>query len=300
MAEELSQRFEHLSALGRNVAIGGTIGTALLIGIAAWKFNRRAARARDALARIHSGEAQYRMLAARLQQVREEESGSLARRVHDELGQSLTAIRFDLNAVARRLDGRDEEARRQVCDAIAMTDRAVHTVRTIALELRPAVLDQLGLPPALEWLAAEFRTRYRLHVLVTVPDHLDAAKDKQLAVFRVAQEALTNIARHARARTVHLDLAVSHERIELTVRDDGAGMPVDLPRRGRTFGLLSMRERARLAGGLCAIESSPGSGTTVRVVLPVAAPPNYGAPAAGAMLNGRDRVENAEAGAGGR
>ena len=251
---------------GFPMSLLGGVGLIVLLA-AGWRRNRGSRSVRAALEEACEGERRYQLLAAGLQQLREEESGKLARRVHDDLGQAITAIRFDLSSLLGRLQGQPELQER-VRATIGLADEAVKSVRGIALELRPGVLDQLGLIAALEWLGIEFQKRYGVRV-VTHSDvqTFDAPHDRHLALFRIAQEALTNVARHARATEVALGVSGFPGRIVMEITDNGCGIPAEKLERPRSFGLISMQELARLAGAQCLISSA--NGTTVRVTLPV-------------------------------
>jgi signal transduction histidine kinase len=264
-----SRNLQALSARSLSTVLAGITGIALLILLAALQLNLSVGRARQALAKVRKAEEQHQLLAQRLQEIREEESGQLARRVHDELGQALTAIRFDLTVVARRVDA---ELQARLRNTIEMTDEALRIVRQIALELRPGVLDQLGLAASLEWLGLEFQKRYNIRVVVGVEEEIGGQPDQHLALFRIAQEALTNVARHARARNVAITLRSAVDRIELEIRDDGIGIDREQWERPRSVGLLSMQERARLADGRCEITSHAGEGTAVCVTVAIQRP----------------------------
>jgi signal transduction histidine kinase len=265
-----SDRLKSVSRVSWWVALLGCgITAALLIG-GAWRLNHSMGTTRNSLARVREAEGRYAQLTARLQQVREDESGQLARRVHDDLGQSLTAIRFDLSSMLRRLEGRDPALQEQVRKTISLSDEVIKTVRNIAVELRPGVLDQLGLVAALEWLGAEFQKRYSVKVTLKADTEvLNISRDTQLALFRISQEALTNVARHSQAKNVSISLRTPPGEVLLDIGDDGVGIPPEKLDRPRTVGLFSMEERARLAGAELRILSRPGTGTTIRVILPV-------------------------------
>jgi signal transduction histidine kinase len=149
----------------------------------------------------------------------------------------------------------------------------VQSLRGIALELRPGVLDQLGLVAALEWLGIEFQKRHGVKVASRSDvETLDAPQDRQLAFFRIAQEALTNVARHAQATEAAIQIHSLSGRIVMEITDNGCGIPKEKIERRHSFGLISMQERGRLAGAECRILSSPGKGTTVRVTWPAEGP----------------------------
>ena len=219
---------------------------------------------------ITETERRFRLLARHLTEIRERESGDLARRVHDELGQALTAIRFDLAAINRRLENREPEIQERIRKVILLADDAVQTVRSIAAGLRPGVLDQLGLVAALEWLAAAFQKRHGVPTALRASaDTLRASPAQQLALFRIAQEALDNAGRHAHATAVNLRIEEAQDRIVLEVHDNGSGIPPEHLRNPVTFGLLAMEQRAQFEGGEFRVESRSGEGTTVCVILPL-------------------------------
>ena len=206
-------------------------------------------------------------LTARLQSVREEERARLARELHDQLGQSLTAIRIDLAALKTTPAG-DQQLQR--IDAIfGLVDEAIRSVRRIATELRPGVLDDLGLVAAVEWAADEFQARTGIQCQVGLPETIPAIDaERATALFRIFQETLTNIARHAGATQVAIGLSQEGGYLSLEVRDNGRGIGQDQLSASGSLGILGMRERALLLGGEFFI-GNPGSGTTVRVRMPI-------------------------------
>ena len=211
-------------------------------------------------------------LSHRLLTVQEEERRHLAIELHDQLGQMYTALKIKLDSIQRGLQ--DKAASAQLGEAIAIVHDAAAAVRDLALDLRPAMLDDLGLIPALRWYADRFarETGVSLHLQL---DGLPAVDTAQGTVFfRIAQEALTNVARHASARNVWLDARISADTLQLTVRDDGVGFNVPAARqralRGESLGLLGMEERVSLMSGTLRVTSAPNAGTTVRAIIPVA------------------------------
>jgi signal transduction histidine kinase len=197
----------------------------------------------------------------------EAERSRVAIELHDELGQSLTAIKINLQMFARQLpkDANDPSA-----ECIRIVDVALQQVRSMVLALRPAVLDDLGLQPALRWLTEQSSSRLGLSVVFTTklpPNRYN--KEVETTYFRVAQEALTNISRYAQAQHVFVELKQDGQLLELLVQDDGVGYDLsDAHARamaGGSLGVLGMRERARLLGGELLIETSPGNGCTVRL-----------------------------------
>ncbi len=209
-----------------------------------------------------------RELAARRETAREEERKHIAREVHDELGQILTALRIDVSMLRLKFAANNPPLLAHVQRMFTTVDRTIQVVRDVAAKLRPAVLD-MGVVPAIEWLIAEF-TRMtgvacRLHV-----EGGDAALDEQQAtvVFRIVQESLTNVARHAQASQVSIVLRASADSYWISVCDNGRGFTPSAPT-GKSFGLISMRERAIMLGGDIDIASEPGRGTDIRVRIPI-------------------------------
>jgi len=218
------------------------------------------------LEKVRAGRERQNALSRRLLTAQEEERRRLAVELHDELGQVLTAVKINLQSLERA--SRAAPAPAHLKDAIASVDHAMQRVRDLALDLRPSVLDDLGLPAALRWYVDRFArdARVETHVSVDSVPHLEP--ELETACFRVAQEALTNVARHAQARRVWLDLHLLGEGLELKVRDDGIGFDAGAARErasaGTSMGLLGMQERVSLVGGGFAVESLPGGGTSVR------------------------------------
>lgn len=208
-----------------------------------------------------------RVLAARRDSAREEERKRIAREIHDELGQMLTAFRLDV-ATLKFEHGTKDPAIAQRCQKlIEMTDQTIQVVRNIASALRPASLD-MGMSAALEWLSNEFQVRTGVECRLNIGPSLDGFTEEQsTAVFRIVQESLTNVARYAQARQVDINLSEIAEGYVMTIKDDGKGFDPDGVR-GRSFGLVGIRERALMLGGDVRIDSRPGEGTAVEVVIP--------------------------------
>jgi PAS domain S-box-containing protein len=222
---------------------------------------------------LRTSREQLRALAAHLESVREEERTRIAREIHDELGQLLTGLRFDLTRLATHLPAGQAAVRDDMRAMLTLVDSSIHAVRRIATDLRPRVLDDLGLVAALEWQAQEFQGRTGIPCRFLV-DEAELGPDPKVdtAVFRICQETLTNVARHAGASQVTIRLQEEAGALVLTVADNGRGI-TDLGLANRTsLGLLGMRERARLLGGTVSIEGRPGEGTTVSVHIPLMMP----------------------------
>jgi signal transduction histidine kinase len=204
-----------------------------------------------------------RALAANLEAVREEERTQIARELHDQLGQALTAMKFDLAWLTARLAPKDVTLARKAKAVTAQMDAMVKTVRRIATELRPGMLDDLGLAASIEWQARDFekRTGIVCEVSVSSPD-LPLTRAQSVALFRIFQEALTNVARHAGAQHIEVTLCVvaTPEALTLQVHDDGRGIQADEITGLHSLGLLGMRERAQRLGGTFDIRGVPGDG----------------------------------------
>lgn len=217
----------------------------------------------------HSRE-QLRALASRLQKVREEERKNIAREIHDELGQALTGLKLDIAWMKRRLP-REHEMMSQCASIIERIDQTANAVRRIATELRPSVLDQLGLAAAIEWQGQEFGARTGLEILMELADDGDDVPDDIASpAFRIFQESLTNVARHANASRVTIKLTRSTTHLTLEVSDNGVGCAAGCLDGTRSLGLVGMRERALACGGQFKISGTPGSGTTVMLRVPLA------------------------------
>jgi len=216
-----------------------------------------------------------RSLSRHLQSVREEEKARIAREVHDELGSTLTALRMDLDWMAERLPPDMEPLREKRAAMVRLVESAVAATRKIVTDLRPSILDDLGLAAAVRWEAAEFKKHTGVPIEVEAPD-MDGAVQREaaLALFRIFQETLTNVARHAKASRVWVHLAVNEKGYVLQVRDDGAGMDEKDLVKTNSHGLRGMRERAQQFGGDVSVSSQPGRGTTLVASVPAPPPPD--------------------------
>jgi PAS domain S-box-containing protein len=218
---------------------------------------------------LREHEELLRELSAHHDAVREEERARIAREVHDEMGQALTALKMDMSLLglgsgkgAPRVAAQVRELKRRVDDIIQL-------VRDVATALRPAALD-LGILPGVEWLVEEFQKRSGIHCDVKFESgEIDLAEDRSIVLFRILQESLTNISRHANAHNVEISLRRSATLVRLEVRDDGQGFDVEAARKKKTFGLLGIRERAIMLHGELDITSWPGKGTRVSVSIPI-------------------------------
>ena len=201
---------------------------------------------------------------------REQEKSRFARELHDELAQALSALKMDVTWIKEQIPAGDGALSKKLFDVESLLDGTVAATRRISADLRPLMLDDLGLVPAVEWLAQKFTERSGIpcELAIGTPD-LELQDPHASAVFRILQESLTNAARHAQASHVHVSIDVSGGAVELKVRDDGRGFSPEAPRRPGSFGLLGLRERAHLLGGEVSIVSEPGRGTTVEARIPL-------------------------------
>jgi signal transduction histidine kinase len=212
---------------------------------------------------------QLRALASRLQKVREEERTEVSREIHDELGQALTGLKLDIAWMKGRLP-RDHDMMAQCASVIQRIDQTLTAVRRIATALRPSVLDQLGLAAALEWQGQEFRARTGIDVAMEVSaDSAPIPDDLGSSAFRILQESLTNVARHAKATRVTIRLEQTESLLTLEVSDNGVGASPRCLDGTKSLGVVGMRERALACGGEFSISRRPEGGTTVMLRVPL-------------------------------
>lgn len=219
---------------------------------------------------LRKSEENLRALAAHLQLVREEEWTRIAREIHDELGQSLTGLKMDLKWVANRLPA-DQQALAERAKAMSgLIDDTIVSVRRIASRLRPEVLDQLGLTAAVEWHAADFRRRTGIRCNLSLPADAPAVdRERSTAAFRILQELLTNVARHANATRIDIAMRAESGVLVLTVEDNGSGIEESAVSDPKSLGLLGMRERVLPFGGTVEIAGASGGGTKGVVSIPL-------------------------------
>ena len=219
---------------------------------------------------LEQSSRQLRALAANLESAREEERTQIARELHDQLGQALTTMKFDLAWLADRLGHMDATLGHKAKTVTAQMDTMIKTVRRIATELRPGMLDDLGLAASIEWQARDFEKRMGIVCAVTgSAEDLPLTRAQSVALFRIFQEALTNVARHAGAQHIEVKLSATPEAVTLHVQDDGRGIKAQEIVGLHSLGLLGMRERMKRLGGAFDIRGVPGGGTIVLVSIPV-------------------------------
>ncbi len=216
----------------------------------------------------HSRE-QLRNLSIHLQSIREKESARIARELHDELGQLLTALNMDLVMLGKKIP-RDQVALVERADSsIKLVDMTMNTLKRIYMDLRPGMLDHLGLAAAIRWQVGEFQKRSGIQCRLTIePEEISIDGDLSTAIFRILQETLTNIMRHAEATRVTISLKKTKKNIDLVVRDNGKGISEEELSKINSFGLIGIRERAYSWGGTVVISGQTGRGTTIKVHIP--------------------------------
>jgi PAS domain S-box-containing protein len=220
--------------------------------------------------RLRNSREQLRALSARLQNIREEERTLMAREIHDELGQSLTALKMDLSWLAKRFSKDQKTWLEKAKSMSGLIDSTIRSVRRIATQLRPGILDDLGLTAAIEWQGQEFQERTGIACIVrSSQEHFDLDEVSTTAIFRIFQETLTNVARHSKASRVNVSLCERQGRVILKVQDDGRGVTASKLSSPKSLGLLGMKERALLLGGELKINGVRRKGTTVTVCIPM-------------------------------
>ncbi len=219
--------------------------------------------------RLKTSHKKLRRVSANLESVREEERKHVAREVHDELGQTLAALKIDLSWLAKRLPEEQELLHNKTQAMNTLVDEAIQTVKRVISELRPGILDDLGLEAAMEWQAQEFENLAGIKCeFSSGSNEIVLDQDRSTALFRIFQEALTNVARHANATKVKASVEEGRRKIVLKIRDNGNGIEKRQLYNPKAFGLIGMRERARLLGGSLKISSVSGRGTTVTLSIP--------------------------------
>ncbi|MDF9617408.1 PAS domain S-box protein [Pseudomonas entomophila] len=259
LTREGEQRWADIKATTRRLADGRMVWDGVVWDITQGK------QAELALA---SSQEQLRELSAHLESVREEEKARIAREVHDELGQMLTVLKLEVSMCELAYGGLDTGLNERLASMKRLIAQLFQLVRDVATALRPPILDA-GIASAIEWQARRFEARTQIPCLVQVPDNLPPLSDaKATGLFRILQEALTNVMRHAQAHTVQIDLVREGGQLRLTVIDDGKGF-IPGEARPTSFGLVGVRERVLMLGGSMSLDSEPGEGTSLSVAIPL-------------------------------
>jgi signal transduction histidine kinase len=249
-----------------NIALGATLLLAVGCIVYILSIERQDRRRYQETVQARS---ELQQLSARLVDAQETERRTISRELHDQVGQTLNALLVDAANLAKRIPAEDSISRRYLDNIRTFADSSVNSLRDIALLLRPSMLDDLGLIPALEWQAREVSRRSGIKVKVAAEKVPDALPDAvRTCVYRVVQEALHNVSRHSGARSATVTVRQADESLMLIVEDDGCGFD---PGRTRGLGLLGMEERVKQLGGRLETQSQPGKGTVLRVTLPIAA-----------------------------
>jgi len=254
------------------ITIGLTVGVGLLL--AAFSMGKILNLEAESAARyqeIATARAELKQLSARLVEAQENERRSISRELHDAVGQTLTGIRVELANLSRKIRNQQMEGLETQVDEIKeMLDDSVGVVRNMALLLRPSMLDDLGLVPALQWQAREVSKRAGVRVKVAAEGvSEDLPEEHKTCIFRVVQEALHNCVQHSEARMVRVTVRQDPDRLWLAIQDDGKGFDTQLE---RGMGLLGIQERVSHLGGTFSVESQPGNGAIIGIVLPLAKP----------------------------
>jgi signal transduction histidine kinase len=266
---QIQSEFENL---GRrlSVVLNIALGAALLLAAGCIGYVLSIERQnRRRFQEIVQARSELQQLSARLVEAQETERRTISRELHDQVGQTLNALLVDAANLAKRIPAEDSVSLRYLDNIRTFADSSVNFLRDISLLLRPSMLDDLGLIPALEWQAREVSRRSGVKVKVVaekVPASLPDAD--RTCVYRVVQETLHNVSRHSGARNATVTVRQTGESLMLMVEDDGCGFD---PVRTRGLGLLGMEERVKLLGGRLEIQSQPGKGTVLRVTLPISA-----------------------------
>jgi PAS domain S-box-containing protein len=226
---------------------------------------------RDVTERVRA-QRELAAFAAEASGVREQEKTRIARELHDELAQSLTALKMDAIWVRDNLGTDTAGAGQRLAGMLALLDDAVAATRRIAADLRPLLLDDLGLVPAIEWVVQNFQQRSGVPCELELDEALELQEPHATAVFRIVQEALANVAKHAQAKQVRVKVAQEGGEIVLAVEDDGVGFRPGDPRKPQSLGLSGLRERAYLLQGSVQVTSEPGRGSRIEARIPLPGP----------------------------
>ncbi len=218
---------------------------------------------------LKRSEEMLRSLTQKLQEIREEERTRIAMELHDELGQVLTAIKIDLNSLVKKPPYK-KDIPEKLFPVISLVEDTINTVRKISSELRPVILDRLGLLPAIEWQIDETKKRMNINFKSNIPDEIHGLnKDQEVAIFRTFQEIMTNIIRHSQATEVNIAIREDEEKIMIIIRDNGVGFTPETTSKKVGLGLLGMKERIRSVGGFMEINSKINSGTEIKIFIPL-------------------------------
>lgn len=217
---------------------------------------------------LKSSLTQLHQLSEYIEQVRENERIAISRELHDDLGQALTAVKIDLGIIKQKISG-NEEVVSKINKLSALVGDTIKTVQRLTSELRPDIIDDLGLEAAIEWYANEFAQRTGIEIVLTIDQGITILPGESLTIFRITQESLTNIARHSKATKVDIELCQDTYFTNLRISDNGIGITEEQRNSKHAFGLISMKERAASLGGTFEISSKKGAGTTIEIFIPL-------------------------------
>ena len=239
-----------------------------------WGVQRDETEQKQAERDLKYSREQLRSLAAYLQAIRERERADISREMHDVLGQALTALKIDISRLRKKGLTNSDGSRAMMSESLenieGLLNETIASVKNLSTELRPGVLDKLGLAAAIEWQCEEFGRRTGIKSECHIPrNDLFISAEKSTALFRILQEALANVARHSKATSVRIELSVDKSNVILTVKDNGRGITEDEILAPQSLGLLGMRERAEVLGGRFTVEGKPGAGSVLKAIAPI-------------------------------
>jgi two-component system sensor histidine kinase UhpB len=221
------------------------------------------------LRQLENSREELRRLNEYLNDMREKERKHISHEIHDELGQILTALKLEMFLMKKKLEGKDTALKKKASEVLRLIDSSIETVQKISYSLRPGVLDDFGLPAAIEWQVEEFQKRTGIEASVTINSRLEGLQRKSATtIFRVLQEALTNVARHSQATRVKASLHKHNGKLKFSVNDNGKGLSEEKLSDNRSLGLIGMRERVNFIGGEITIKGKKGKGTTIDITVP--------------------------------
>ncbi len=268
---EIGQKEDELPAF-----IGRMLAVTLLLGVAVaaasiFSITRLERKADEQRRRTEIAEREMRRLSQQVVRAQEEERRAISRELHDEVGQMLTAQRMEIRNLKQLRGAPEDVFLSHLEDTARLSEEALRAVRSLAMGLRPSMLDDLGLGPAVEWQAREFSSRFGVPVTVSLDGELDGLPDAhRTCVYRIVQEALTNCARHARASAIRIAVHGSDQTLRISIEDDGVGFDAS-QWRGRGLGLIGIEERVKELGGRVSVISRPGKGTALSARIPLKA-----------------------------
>ncbi len=219
---------------------------------------------------VETRTGELRQLSHQIQKIREEEKSRMSREIHDELGQSLTALKMDIYQLEKKFPPESVDLRKRTQSMVDLVDNTIKSVQRIAMELRPPILDAFGLCEAIAWQAGEYENRFSIQFdLNCLQTHLDLEEDLKTTFFRIFQESVTNVVRHAEASKVNVSMNCDKGQLIMVIKDNGKGIQKDQIKASHSLGLIGIRERVRFWNGEVQFEGAPGKGTSVMVRIPV-------------------------------